>query len=78
MNEQLRSVMASVLNVSETQLSGTTTQEDIDAWDSLAVINLAVALEAEFDVALSAEEVESLISVRKIQTILEQHGVKRI
>lgn len=71
---QLLLILAQTLNVSETDLTLETTAEDLETWDSLAIINLAVAIEGEFGISLTAENVEALVSVRSIVDVLESHG----
>lgn len=71
----LFAVLASILNVSKSSLNYDTTRDDVGAWDSLAIINLAIAIEGEFGVSLSAEDVESFVSVKNIVNILNRHGV---
>lgn len=72
---QLLLILAQTLNVSETDLTLETTAEDLETWDSLAIINLAVAIEGEFGISLTAENVEALVSVKSIVDVLESHGV---
>lgn len=73
---QLIAVLASVIDISDSSLSFETTRDDVESWDSLAIINLAIALESEYGVSLSAVEVERLVSVKNIVNILSRHGVK--
>lgn len=73
--KQLFLILGQTLNLNETDLSLDTTADDLETWDSLAIINLAVAIEGEFGISLTAEEVEALVSVKSIVEILERHGV---
>jgi acyl carrier protein len=73
---RLIAVLASVMDVSESTLNLKTTCDDVESWDSLAIINLAIALEGEFGVSLSAMDVETLVSVKNIVIVLNRHGVK--
>ena len=68
-------LIAQVIDVSVSQLSAETVRDDVETWDSLAIINLAVALESEFGVSLTAEDVERLVSVKSILEVLLRHGV---
>jgi len=49
-----------------------TTQDDIGDWDSLAQINLIVAIRKEFKVEFSMEEVGNLKSVGEIVKKIEE------
>jgi acyl carrier protein len=74
MNELFR-LLAQCLNTSESDLSVDTVSDDLDSWDSLAVINMAISLEGEYGVALTAEEVEQLKSVKSIIEVLGHHKI---
>lgn len=74
MNELFR-LLAQCLNTSESDLSVDTVSDDIDSWDSLAVINMAIALEGEYGVALTAEDVEQIKSVESIIQTLGRHKI---
>lgn len=49
-------------------------REDIPRWDSLRHVGLVVAIENEFGVSLSMDEMHEIESVRDLQRILERHG----
>jgi acyl carrier protein len=53
-------------------LTNETTQDDIGDWDSLAQINLIVAIRKEFKVEFSMEEVGNLKSVGEIVKKIEE------
>ena len=73
--DKLLRLLAQCLNTNEADLSVDTRCDDLDTWDSLAVINLVISLEGEYDVALTAEEVEQLKSVKAIVEILGRHQI---
>jgi acyl carrier protein len=50
-----------------------TSPEDIDAWDSLAHINLMFSLEDEFSVKFRDEEFASVKNVGEIKRLLQEH-----
>ena len=53
-------------------LTNETTQDDIGDWDSLAQINLIIAIRKEFKVEFSMEEVGNLKSVGEIVKKIEE------
>lgn len=73
--DKLFTLLAQCLNTSEADLNIFTRSDDLDSWDSLAMINLVIALESEYCVALTAEEVEQLKSVKAIIEILGRHQI---
>jgi acyl carrier protein len=52
-----------------------TTPDDIEEWDSVAQVQLFLALETEFDISLTPDELGSIGSVRDIVDLLAAQGV---
>jgi acyl carrier protein len=73
--ERLQQVVATVMNVSPSEVDDDTSPDTLPAWDSLSHIDLIVAVESEFNVSLSAEDSMEMLSVRLIRLILDEHGV---
>ncbi len=55
----------------EPQITQQTKQDDIQDWDSLSQISLVCALEEDFGVKFSLEELQQLNSVENIIKILQ-------
>ncbi len=53
----------------------TATMDDIEAWDSLAFINLVMAIEEKFGVKFSMGESAQMYSVANIMRLLEEKDV---
>lgn len=68
-------ILSDLLDRDENDFSLDSSSDQFETWDSVATINLTVALEDEFGVVLSAEDVESLTSVRAIMNVLQKQGV---
>ena len=49
-------------------------REDIPRWDSLRHVCLVVAVESEFGVSLSMDEMHEIESVGDLQRVIERHG----
>jgi acyl carrier protein len=74
--DRLRQTVADVLGVHPYLLSEESSPSTISSWDSLGHLNLVIALEEEFEVNLSAEEVLAMSNVGSIRRILHQYGVE--
>jgi acyl carrier protein len=74
--EQLKETMALTLNVRPDLICEATDQEDVGSWDSLGHINLMVALENTFDIALEVEDFARLTSMPAILAYLKDHGIE--
>lgn len=50
-------------------------QSNLSKWDSIVIINLVVAVESEFGVKISNNELENFTSFKKIVSILDGKGL---
>ena len=73
--ERTRTLVAEVFGLPVEQVTLETSQQTIEDWDSLNVLNVLMAIEGEFDVTVSPEEVASFVSVEKILEVLRTKGV---
>ncbi len=71
----LESIVAQVLGVTEDEIDEGTSNKTLEAWDSLAHVNLIMELERVFGVTLSMEDALEMTSVADIKRILGAHGV---
>jgi acyl carrier protein len=76
LNKQLFSRVATiagdVFSIPESSLTEMSSPDTIETWDSLHHLSLVVALEQEFDIQFSPEEVEQLLSVELIIALVEE------
>lgn len=61
--EKLTEIFRDVMDNEEIVLEENTTAEDIEEWDSLAQIQLVVAIEKEFQLKFPSIEIRSLANV---------------
>lgn len=62
MNDRIKTVMSQVFDIDAATIDSTTTAKTVRRWDSLGHLNLCVALEEEFGVALTTEQVVGMTS----------------
>ena len=74
--EKLQDAIATTLNVSADQITKTTKDEDIAAWDSLGHVNLMMTLEQTFDIFLDVEDFPKLNSVPAIIEYLKGQDIE--
>jgi acyl carrier protein len=74
--DKLFEILSDLLEKDPTDFHFDSKKEDFAEWDSVATINLAVALEEFYGVSLTAEDVEAIDSVRSILDILGKYGVR--
>jgi acyl carrier protein len=71
-----RKVIADVFGVPEESVTPESSRDEVKGWDSVNVIHLIMALEGEFNIALSPDEAADLLSVPLILEILKEKGVQ--
>ena len=72
---RVRRVVSSVLGLPLERVTLSTSNDDVENWDSLLIINLLMAIEAEFKVSLTPEEAGGLLSVELIVQLLREKGL---
>ena len=76
LEDRVRQLVSDVFGVPLAQVTLTTSRDEIQDWDSVNVVNLVMALESEFNVALSIDDAADLLSVGIIIALLREKGVK--
>ena len=69
--DDVRRVIADTLNLSDDKIDENSSSETVDAWDSLAQVNLMMAIEQTFDLELEVEDFMKLNSVSAIAGFVE-------
>ena len=68
--------IAAVLDVDAATLTDESSPETVPSWDSLNHLNIALAVESEFGVALTADQVIAMSSIAAIRSALRGYGVE--
>jgi acyl carrier protein len=76
----VRHIVADLFSIPVEQITQESSPDTIEAWDSLQHLNLVLALEQEFSVQLMPEEIEQLLSIQDIVTLLAEkpHTTERL
>lgn len=73
--EQLRSIMATALEIPVDVIKDSSRMEDIEEWDSLGHVHIMVALESAFDIYLDVEDFAELDNVPAILAYLSSKSI---
>jgi len=76
-NELIR-IVSQIMNVPTDQLNENSSPQTIKNWDSLKHMNLIMALEEDFAVSFSDEEIIDMLSIDTIYKILSKKQLKRM
>jgi acyl carrier protein len=74
MTARVAKVFSEVLGVAADSISDDTSPDNTPQWDSMAAMNLVVAIEDEFDVRLSTAEIVSMRNVAIVKKVLTAKG----
>jgi acyl carrier protein len=73
--EQLNDLLADVFLLEPDEVNDGLRRVELDTWDSLGAVSLAVAVEETFGYHMKPEEAMALTSVGDIVALLEARGV---
>lgn len=66
-------IFQDILDINKGTINLESTSSDIDEWDSLATVNIIVALEKEFSVKFKLEDIQSLKTVKDFVELVEAY-----
>lgn len=66
MEEKIKEIMSAVFQCPASQIIDTTSAEDLENWDSLTHMNLISALEEEFQIEFTDDEITELLNTQLI------------
>ena len=72
---KLEELIGNILDLNPTELTDDLTQSAVQSWDSLAHINIIMALEEVYGVTFSTEEIPTVKSLGDVRRLLRMKGV---
>jgi acyl carrier protein len=76
--QKLKEVLSRIFNVSLDTITEDASPDTIENWDSLRHMNLVLALEEEFGVEFTDDQVVEILSYKLIKIVLKEHGVELV
>lgn len=73
--EKLQELLVDVFLLEDQEFSFELSQEDIETWDSLSIVSMAVGVHETFGYHMTPEEATSISSVPALISLLEQKGL---
>lgn len=73
---KLKQVLADVFDVDVASINDESSVDTVEKWDSLHHLNLVLALEEQFGVSLSEEQIVEMLNYPLVKAVLEEHGVE--
>jgi acyl carrier protein len=72
LNEKLVEIVAEMFDLDPAAVDDVLTPEDVELWDSMNHLRLVSAVEEEFQIKLSMQEIESIHSLAVLRALVEQ------
>ena len=73
--KRLESVLAKILQIEEIEITDDTSPENVATWDSFNGLVIVSALEKEFNITFTMQEITGVKNVKAIKKCLSKHGV---
>lgn len=73
-DERIKEVMSAVFGIDADAINEESSQDNIEAWDSIKTLDLIVSLEEEFGVTIPLEEVGNMVNFKYIKLIIEEQA----
>jgi len=73
-NPKLVEIVAELFDLDAAAVHEALTPEDVELWDSMNHLRLVSAVEEEFQVKLSMQEIESIRSLGALQALIDQRA----
>lgn len=74
MEESIKEIVSEVFGVDEEDVTPDTSPETIDNWDSMNHLKLVTAIEEEFSINLTMNEVESITNVGTLMDVVQSYA----
>jgi acyl carrier protein len=76
--DPIRRIVADMFEIPLAKVHAGTSSDNVSTWDSIRHLNMVLALEDEFGVQFTPEEIEELLSVELIEALLNEKLEARI
>lgn len=74
-SEKLKELLVEIFLLEDDEFSFDLSRDEIETWDSLGTVSMAVGIQEEFGYHMTPEEATKMASVREIKTLLEGNGI---
>lgn len=71
-SERIVGLVSDIFEVPLAQVRADSSPDNVETWDSLRHLNLVLALEDEFGIQFTPEEIEQLLSVEIIESFVQE------
>lgn len=76
MDEKLKQIMSNIFEIKEDEITDESSTDTIENWDSLNHLNLILAIEEQFGISITEDEMIEMASFAEIKRILRDKGLR--
>ena len=76
METELRQILREILELEDIEVQPTLKRTEVDSWDSLRHLRLVTAVEEEFGIRFSMEEIRSIEGITELQNLVSAKAAK--
>jgi len=76
-DERIKEVMSTVFDMKPGDIDDNASPDSIENWDSLHYMNLVIALEEEFGVTFSEDDISNMLNFKLIKLTLLEYANKK-
>ena len=73
-SERLKRLMSALLKVPEAEITETTSNQSLETWDSIAHMHLMLAIEEEFGIEFSDDEIGASVSFTLLKDVIARRA----
>lgn len=75
LTRKLKKIFADVFDIPEEEIEDESSRDTIENWDSIQHLQLILALEANFGIHLTADEVIEIQTFKGVKDLLKKHSI---
>jgi acyl carrier protein len=72
--EKIKEILATVFNVDKSTINDSTSPETLETWDSLQHMNMIAALEEEFGISFTDDQISDMLDFKSVVSAVGQQG----
>ncbi len=73
MNDEIKELVSEIFGIDEDDVTLELSQQTLNNWDSMNHLKLVTAVEEEFDISLTMDDIEEISTVAKLVEIIEKY-----
>lgn len=74
MSKAIEMLVSDAFGLERSEITEELTPDKVDGWDSMNHLKLISAIECEYGISLSMSEIQSMLSIGEIKTIVAAHS----